>query len=291
MSVHHERVVTDLETQPLGDLVLELLDAGIHEFRHSPAIKADDMVVVSPLVELENGHSVLEMVPGHEPGGLELRENAIDGREPDVLAGVQQTFVDVLGGHVPGRAALENIEDLHARQGDLESGFAQVLAFHGPSVVRVECTAIMIHQPQDSLPRAAKARRSAFAAALLLALAVTPLAGLQGCVYRMTVQQGNFLDAKQISQLQVGMTRSQVRFLLGTPMLPDAFDTDRWDYLYYLKMGRLKKPEQRRLTVFFEGDKAARIENVGAPVEAPAPTGAPAPAAAAPTPSAAAPAP
>jgi outer membrane protein assembly factor BamE len=81
---------------------------------------------------------------------------------------------------------------------------------------------------------------------LLLAL------GTGGCVYRMTVQQGNFLDPKQVSQLQVGMTRSQVRFLLGTPMLPDAFDRDRWDYLYYEKIGRLKKPDQRRLTVFFD---------------------------------------
>jgi outer membrane protein assembly factor BamE len=78
-------------------------------------------------------------------------------------------------------------------------------------------------------------------------------------------------------------------------MLPDAFDTERWDYIYYLKTGRLKKPEQRRLTVFFEGDKAARIENVGAPVEAPAPAPATAPEAVAPAaaapPSATAPAP
>lgn len=104
---------------------------------------------------------------------------------------------------------------------------------------------------------------------LLLALALPTAGVLQGCVYRMTVQQGNFLDPKQVAQLQTGMTRSQVRFLLGTPMLPDAFDRDRWDYLYYLKIGRLKKPEERRLTVFFEGDKVARIENVGITVDAP----------------------
>ena len=92
------------------------------------------------------------------------------------------------------------------------------------------------------------------------------LSGTGGCVYRMTVQQGNFLDPKQVSQLQVGMTRSQVRFLLGTPMLPDAFDRDRWDYLYYQKIGRLKKADQRRLTVFFDEDKVARFENVGTPL-------------------------
>jgi outer membrane protein assembly factor BamE len=98
--------------------------------------------------------------------------------------------------------------------------------------------------------------------------------GASGCVYRMTVQQGNFLDPKQVSQLQAGMTRSQVRFLLGTPMLPDAFDRDRWDYLYYEKIGRLKKPDQRRLTVWFTEDKVQRYENVGTPL---ADAGAPAP--------------
>lgn len=100
---------------------------------------------------------------------------------------------------------------------------------------------------------------------LLLAL---PLAG--GCVYRMAVQQGNFLDARQVSQVQVGMTRAQVRFLLGTPMLPPSFDNDRWDYLYSLQMRSLQRPQRQRLTVFFEGDKVARIENDGAPTEVPA---------------------
>ena len=100
----------------------------------------------------------------------------------------------------------------------------------------------------------------------LAGLALLLTLGTGGCGYRMTVQQGNFLDPKQVSQLQVGMTRSQVRFLLGTPMLPDAFDRDRWDYLYYEKIGRLKKPDQRRLTVWFDQDKVQRFENVGTPL-------------------------
>jgi outer membrane protein assembly factor BamE len=57
------------------------------------------------------------------------------------------------------------------------------------------------------------------------------------------------------------MTRSQVRYLLGTPMVPDAFDKDRWDYLYYLKKGRLHAPEQRHLIVYFQDDKVARFDN------------------------------
>ena len=100
---------------------------------------------------------------------------------------------------------------------------------------------------------------------------------LTGCVYRMAVQQGNYLDDKQITQLQSGMTRAQVRFLLGTPVLPDAFNADRWDYVYYLKAGRLKKAEQRRLTVFFADEKVARFEKAGFPEPAaPTPGAAPA---------------
>ena len=103
---------------------------------------------------------------------------------------------------------------------------------------------------------------------VLVALLATLMSS--GCVYRMTVQQGNFLDARQVVQVKEGMTRAQVRFLLGTPMLPDAFDRDRWDYLYYLKVGRLQKAEEQRLTIYFTDDKVSRIENVGAPTEVPA---------------------
>jgi len=125
------------------------------------------------------------------------------------------------------------------------------------------------------------------ATAALLAVSL----GTSGCVYRMVVQQGNFLDGRQVSQVQVGMTRGQVRFLLGTPMLPDAFDRDRWDYLYTLDAPRIKDKTRQRLTIFFAEDKVARIENVGAPTtpapgttaaEAPVSAPAPAPAPAAP---------
>jgi outer membrane protein assembly factor BamE len=88
--------------------------------------------------------------------------------------------------------------------------------------------------------------------------AVTAATG--GCVYRINVSQGNFLEAKAVDQVAVGMTRSQVRFLLGTPMLADSFHPDRWDYLYYFKEGRRQKVERRLLTVYFSDEKVARIE-------------------------------
>jgi outer membrane protein assembly factor BamE len=109
--------------------------------------------------------------------------------------------------------------------------------------------------------------RRAAATALLLAFV------LAGCVYRMDVQQGNLLDAEQVDQVEVGMTRSQVRFLLGTPMVIDSFDADRWDYVYSLRRGHSRDVTRRHLVVWFEGDKVARIEE---PLPLPRP-GAPAP--------------
>ncbi len=80
-----------------------------------------------------------------------------------------------------------------------------------------------------------------------------------GCVYRVDVQQGNLLDDEDIEAVQVGMTRSQVRFLLGTPVVEDAFNHDRWDYVYYLRRGRSHREEKRWLVVVFEGDKVKEI--------------------------------
>jgi outer membrane protein assembly factor BamE (lipoprotein component of BamABCDE complex) len=95
------------------------------------------------------------------------------------------------------------------------------------------------------------------------------LTALPGCVYRMNIQQGNFLEARIVDQLQVGMTRSQVRYLLGTPMVPDAFDKGRWDYLYYFKKGRWRRPEERHLIVFFKEDKVEHFERNNIPAKAP----------------------
>src|SRR4051812_24271518 len=88
-----------------------------------------------------------------------------------------------------------------------------------------------------------------------------------GCVYKMSIQQGNYLVAESVSQLKEGMTRSQVRFLLGTPMVPDAFNDDRWDYYYFFSSRQYKAPLKRRLTVFFTDEKVARFENLGVPTQ------------------------
>ena len=111
--------------------------------------------------------------------------------------------------------------------------------------------------------------------ARLLLLALAAASG--GCVYRVNIQQGNFLDAKAVAQIAVGMTRSQVRFLLGTPMIADSFHPERWDYLYYAKEGRTQKVERRHFVIYFEEEKVGRIERPEGEFKnptPPAPTGA-----------------
>ena len=94
---------------------------------------------------------------------------------------------------------------------------------------------------------------------------------LPGCVYRVDIQQGNLLDVEQVDQVEVGMTRSQVRFLLGTPMVIDSFDADRWDYVYSLRRGHSREVTRRHLVVWFDGDKVARVEE---PIPLPRPVSA-----------------
>ena len=76
--------------------------------------------------------------------------------------------------------------------------------------------------------------------------------------YRIDVQQGNVVTQEMVSQLRAGLTRDQVRFILGTPVLMDMFHANRWDYFYWLKKGNSGEVETRRFTVFFDADGKLR---------------------------------
>lgn len=97
---------------------------------------------------------------------------------------------------------------------------------------------------------------------MIMALALagcsnTPMLPLKP--YRIDIQQGNFVTQDMVAKLKPGMTRSQVRFALGTPLIVDPFRNDRWDYFYMMhKAGELT--EQRAVTVIFRGDELLRIE-------------------------------
>lgn len=95
---------------------------------------------------------------------------------------------------------------------------------------------------------------------LLRKLLLLSVFALAGCVYRIDIQQGNLVDQEDIDQVEVGMSRSAVQFLLGTPMVADSFHQERWDYPYYLKRGRSRDIERRWFIVYFEGDQVVRLE-------------------------------
>ena len=95
----------------------------------------------------------------------------------------------------------------------------------------------------------------------LLAVAVV----LAGCVYRPNIQQGNLLTVEEVDQVTAGMTRSQVRYLLGTPMVSDPFAPQRWDYVYRIQYGRDRKVDTAHFVVRFDGDKVTSVEKLDLP--------------------------
>lgn len=83
-------------------------------------------------------------------------------------------------------------------------------------------------------------------------------------VYRLDIQQGNIFTQEMVNQLKPGMTPSQVRFVMGTPLVTDTFTQNRWDYYYSLRIPGEKKVE-RHLTLYFSDEKLARLSGDFAP--------------------------
>ena len=84
--------------------------------------------------------------------------------------------------------------------------------------------------------------------------------------YKVDVIQGNFISSEQVGQLQPGMSRDQVKAVLGTPLLTSLFHTDRWDYVFTLKRQGVA-PQSFKYTVFFKGDQLERFEGDTMPSE------------------------
>ncbi|AGA34794.1 SmpA/OmlA domain-containing protein [Thioalkalivibrio nitratireducens DSM 14787] len=98
-----------------------------------------------------------------------------------------------------------------------------------------------------------------------IAVIATLLAACSVPSYRLDVQQGNAIDDDKVAQLREGMTARQVAFLLGTPQVQGTFvREDRWDYVYYKRPGR-GATELRRVSVFFDRGRVARIEDTRPP--------------------------
>ena len=123
-----------------------------------------------------------------------------------------------------------------------------------------------------------------FARWIVLALLVMGTAILTGCStkvdetqrtmmnsifrpYVPDVIQGNFISSEQYAKLEVGMSREQVRQILGTPLLASYFHANRWDYVFEFKRLGEKISKERRVTVFFDGDKVTKFNGDALPTE------------------------
>ena len=99
-----------------------------------------------------------------------------------------------------------------------------------------------------------------------LAVVILTCVLLAGCstlrfpgVYRFTIQQGNVITQTMIDKLKPGMTRSQVRFVLGNPVIDDSLNRDRWDYVYTVQLGD-GDPIQKVLQVYFVEERLSHFE-------------------------------
>lgn len=85
-------------------------------------------------------------------------------------------------------------------------------------------------------------------------------------VYRLSIDQGNIITQEMVDQLEIGMSRSQVEYVMGTPLIRNTFNPDRWDYVYTLNKDG-KPSDRHQLSAFFEGDTLVKIVTDVAPSE------------------------
>lgn len=86
---------------------------------------------------------------------------------------------------------------------------------------------------------------------LISVLLGAALMASSACVYQANLAQGNLLKQEDLDLVEIGMTQSQVRFLLGTPMIDDPFHAGRWDYVYFIRIGRDKAAFKRWVSIYF----------------------------------------
>jgi len=131
-----------------------------------------------------------------------------------------------------------------------------------------------LRAPLNAAASIAASHAARFAVAVLLPVMVAGCANpfsrerldAYSITYKINIQQGIVVTQEMADQLKEGMTRDQVRFVLGTPILKDPFHADRWDYPFRFQPGR-GRIEERRFTVWFEKDRLARYNGDSLPTE------------------------
>lgn len=259
-SVEIQIVIGKGEAVGFGYRALALFNDRIHELHHLVALQTNQVVVMIALIHLENRMPAFEMVTGDQAGRLELGQHAIHRCQTDILTLLQQGLVDIFRAQMVHFRVLQDLENLDARQGDLQPGFFQLqvfqaifLRYDGPR--SVHAPGLRINQPSG---RPFLMQRRFILPIALISLNLSACSVVDWLVYKVPVQQGNYIEQKQVDLLKVGMTKAQVNYILGTPLIVDTYNPDRWDYIYSFHYGNHSEKE-RRLSVFFKNDRLAAL--------------------------------
>ena len=203
--------------------------------------------------------TALEIVPNHQPCLLKLGQNPVYGRKPDLLSVAEQQFVDIFRTDVANIIAFKNLKNLDSGQRNLQTGVFEFLGFSSHNFAWSKGS---IHDA-DKLQYSANYQATPgmsrrFTQPITLILIFVLLAGCSSVrfpgVHRITVQQGNVITQQMIDRLKPGMTRSQVRFVLGNAVIDDQLDEDRWDYIYSIQIAG-GSSIRKVLSVYFVGDR------------------------------------
>jgi len=256
-------MVDEFVAMLFGDLVLQPFNGLVEEFDDLAAFQTDHVIVMFLLGNLEQGVTTIEVMANDQASSFELSQYAVHGCQADILAGVQQCLVDVLGAemslHVPG--LLEDLQDLDARKRDFQPCPAQfmVLVGHGYSS-QYRGGSVMIDQSNDS------EERDQMQNLIKTVIFSFALALVSGCsyfgVYKRDLPQGNLITEDMLAQLEPGMSREQVQYVMGNPLLEAPFDDDQWDYVFLLDEaygGVIYK----RVTLTFDNSRLVDIQTFG----------------------------
>jgi outer membrane protein assembly factor BamE len=281
--VKAQSMVGNLKALGLGNRVLAVLNLGIVKLLNPATVQAHQVVVVLALVQLKHRLASLKMIAAQNTRLLKLSEYAIDGGQANVGAVLQQHPKHVFSRQVALRTVLKNLHDFQTRQRSFKaSAFKFVNVGHGGwRGLRQKVAATMAdHKPSaGSVPPACSEMSVFLTSYARCVLMVAASAALAACgsfnsagtgiftPYKVEVVQGNVVSKEQVDLLQPGMTRQQVREVLGSPLVTSAFHADRWDYAFTIRRQGIDA-QNRKLTVFFKGDVLDKFDGDPMPNEA-----------------------
>jgi outer membrane protein assembly factor BamE len=282
MGVQAQGVVGDLKPFGLGHRLLAGFNFRVVKLFDPTTVQANHVVVVLSFVELVDSFAAFKMVAMQNARLLKLGQHPVHRGQPDVGSVVQQVPEHIFGRHVALHATLKNLQDFQARDGGFEASALEVVDVHGamdPGGEQGGCGAASWPlQCPDDIGQPGTMTASSTIRLPIAAFVLALVAGLSGCgitqgvnkdtfkPYIPDVVQGNFVSREQRQLLRLGMTRAQVRDVLGTPLVASVFHADRWDYAFSIRRQGVAA-QQFHLAVHFNNDVLARIESDELPSE------------------------